>query len=64
MAGLRRYFKPVSALPTAAESGIGEGTATAVSTAVRQVIEGGAKSGGCGGKRKANTTFTASREPR
>ena len=58
MADLRRYFEPVAAQPTAAETGIGEGATTAANKAVQQVIEGGAKSGGRGQKRKAYTTFT------
>ena len=36
MAGLRRYFKPVAALPTAAETGIGEVATTAGNKAVQQ----------------------------
>ena len=52
MAGLRRYFKPVAALPTATETGIGEIATTAGS------IKSCAASGGLGRKRKAYTTFT------
>ena len=48
MAGLQRYFKPVAALPTAAEADIGEVATTAANKAVQQVIEGGAESGGRG----------------
>ena len=36
MAGLWRYFKPVAALPTAAETGIGEVATTAGNKAVKQ----------------------------
>ena len=58
MAGLRRYFKTVVALPTAAETGIGEVDTTAANKAVQQVIDGGAESGGRGRKHKAYTNFT------
>ena len=58
MAALRCFFKPVAALPTAAETGIGEVATTAENKAVQQMIEGGAESGGRGRKRKANITFT------
>ena len=58
MAGLRRYFKPVAALPTAVETSVGEVATTTANKAVQQVIEGGAESGGRGRERKAYTTFT------
>ena len=54
MAGLRRYFKPTTLLPTASETGIGELATTAANEAVARVIEGGGGGAGSSCSRKRN----------